>query len=147
MTLEILGFNRVELIVREDEIEGAVEQFNELLGLRLPRPHSIEGNPVLSATDFDGHIEFVAPIAGAGGFGAKLAEHGAGQIGPLVWEIADVDAARAWLTERGFRIIFEYDSSKGTAAERASHVFQLVLDPEQWFGFSVTLMQRTRPAR
>jgi len=61
----------------------------------------------------------------------------------LVWEIDDVDAARQWLKERGFRIRFEYDSSAGNADERASNVYQLCLDPAQWFGFSVTLMRRT----
>ena len=76
--MKIGQFNRVELVVREDEIEDAVKQFNELLGLNLPRPHAIQGVPVLSATDFDGFIEFVAPINGEGPFGARLAEHGPG---------------------------------------------------------------------
>jgi hypothetical protein len=142
--VEILGFNRVELIVGEDQIDDAVRQFNELLGLHLPEPHAIEGRPVLSATDFDGHIEFVAPVGDAGGFGAALAEHGPGQIGPLVWEVADIDAARAWVLDRGLRIKFEYDSSTGNAAERSTGVYQLILDPEQWFGFNVTLMHRAR---
>jgi hypothetical protein len=142
--MEILGFNRVELIVAEDQIDDAVAQFNELLGLNLPQPHAIKDNPVLSATDFDGHIEFVAPVDGAGGFGARLAKYGAGQIGPLVWEVADIDAAREWVMERGFRITFEYDSSTGNAEERGTGVYQLVLDPAQWFGFTVTLMQRGR---
>jgi ketosteroid isomerase-like protein len=138
----VLGFNRVELVVREDEIEAAVEQFNAAFGLRLPRPHAIEGHPVLSATDFDGHVELVAPVGGDGPFGRRLAEHGAGQIGPLVWEIADVDEARSWLADHGYRIFFEYDSRNGNAAERSAAVHQLVLDPAQWFGFSVTLMRR-----
>ena len=124
-----------------------MEQFNALLGTHLPDAHPIEGHPVLSATDFDGHIELVAPINGEGPFGAKLAQHGPGQIGPLVWEVADIDEARAWLTERGLRIRFEYDSSQGNADERRSRVYQLVLDPEQWFGFSVTLMHRATPER
>jgi hypothetical protein len=145
--MNIIGFNRVELIVAEDQIEAAVEQFNNLLGTNLPRPHAIEGRPVLSATDFDGHIELVAPVNGQGPFGAKLARNGPGQIGPLVWEIDDIEEARAWLDEHGLRIFFEYDSSKGNAAERKSHVHQLVLDPEQWFGFTVTLMRRTAPER
>ena len=140
------GSNRVELVVGEDQIEDAVRQFNDLLGLHLPKPHPIEGQPVLSATDFDGHIEFVAPVDGAGGFGAALAKHGPGQIGPLVWEVADIDAARAWVLERGFRIKFEYDSSKGNASERSTGVYQLILEPEEWFGFNVTLMQRGRAA-
>ena len=139
--MKILGFNRVELIVREDQIHDAIAQFNELLGLDLPQPHSIEGHPVLSATHSKGHIEFVAPIDGGGGFGAKLAAHGPGQIGPLVWEVDDIDAAREWLTERGFDISFEYDSRAGNAEEQARGVRQLVLVPEQWFGFSVTFMQ------
>jgi hypothetical protein len=145
--MRVLGFNRVELIVREDQIEDAVRQFNEMLGTHLPKPHAIQGVPVLSSTDFDGSIEFVSPLGGEGPFAPKLAEHGAGQIGPLVWEIEDVDVARAWLAERGFRITYEYDSTRGSAAEAAHAVYQLVLDPAQWFGFTVTLMQRGRRAR
>jgi hypothetical protein len=139
--VNILGFNRVELVVREDQIDKAVEQFNEVLGLRLPKPHAIEGAPVLSATDFGGSIEIVAPVGGQGSFAAKL-ERGPGQIGPLVWEVADVDEARTWLTENGYTIIYEYDSRKGNADEQAHAVHQLILDPAQWFGFNVTLMRR-----
>ena len=138
--MEILGFNRVELVVRDDQIEDAVTQFNELLGTQLPKPHAIEGHGHLSSTDFDGSIEFVAPVRREGAFANKLEP--AGQVGPLVWEVADVDAARGWLNERGYRIVYEYDSRKGNADEAAAAVRQLVLDPEQWFGFSVTLMQR-----
>lgn len=140
--MKVKGFNRVELIVREDQIQDAVKQFNELLGLKLPKPISIEGHPVWSSTDFDGGLEFVAPVNGQGPFAHRLAEHGSGQIGPLVWEIEDANAARDWLVERGYRIFFEYDSSKGNAAEAHTPVHQLVLDPEQWFGFHVTLMER-----
>ena len=140
--MKVLGFNRVELVVAEDKIEAAVEQFNEVLGTRLPKPHPIHGNPVISSTDFDGNIELVAPAGGAGPFAEKLADHGPGQIGPLVWEVADVDEAREWLTARGYRIVFEYDSTAGNEAEASLAVRQLVLDPDQWFGFLVTLMER-----
>lgn len=142
--MEIIGFNRVELIVGEDEIHDAVQQFNEILGRHLPEPHAIQGAPVLSATDFDGGVELVAPVHGEGNFGKRLAEHGPGQIGPLVFEVADIDEAREFVTSRGYRIKFEYDSTKGNADEAKAAVYQLVLDPEQWFGFNVTLMQRGR---
>jgi hypothetical protein len=141
--VKVLGFNRVELIVREDEIGRAVEQFNQILGLRLPEPHGIEGHPILSATDFDGQLELVAPVDGKGPFANRLP----GEIGPLVFEIEDVDAARAFLAQRGLAIRFEYDSRQGNEAERSMGVRQLVLDPAQWFGFHVTLMQRTRSPR
>jgi hypothetical protein len=141
-SIPITGFNRVELIVREDEIDDAVRQFNEVLGLHIVPPHRIAGAPVLSATDFDGSIEFVAPLGGKGHFGDRLARGGPGQIGPLVWEVADIDQAREWLRHNGYQIIYEYDSSQGNESERATRVYQLVLDPDQWFGFNVTLMQR-----
>jgi hypothetical protein len=141
-SIPIRGFNRVELIVREDQIENAVRQFNEVLGLHLVLPHRIAGVPVLSATDFDGSIEFVAPLDGEGPFADRLARGGPGQIGPLVWEVADIEQTREWLGRNGYRIFYEYDSSQGSEFERATKVHQLVLDPKQWFGFSVTLMQR-----
>ena len=100
--MRIKGFNRVELIVREDEIEQAVQQFNDVFGLNLPKAHAIQGVPVLSATDFDGHLEVVAPLDGKGPFAAKL-ERGPGQVGPLVWEIEDIEEARTWLGEHGYR--------------------------------------------
>jgi hypothetical protein len=139
--VNIKGFNRVEIIVREDEIEQAVQQFNEVFGLNLPKPHAIQSAPVLSATDFDGFLEVVAPVNGQGSFAAKL-ERGPGQIGPLVWEVEDIEEARTWLGEHDYRISFEYDSRQGNTDEQRSAVHQLVLDPGQWFGFNVTLMQR-----
>jgi uncharacterized OB-fold protein len=141
--MKVLGFNRVELIVGEDEIDAAVRQFNELLGLNLPHPHRIDGQPVLSATDFDGHLELVAPVGGQGHFGARMALHGPGQIGPLVWEVDDIERARERLRSGGYAIRYEYDSSAGTAEEQATGVYQLVLDPGEWFGFHVTLMRRS----
>jgi len=140
--IPIKGFNRVELIVREDQIDDAVQQFNEVLGLHIVPPHLIAGAPVLSATDFDGSIELVAPVGGEGHFGDRLKCGGPGQIGPLVWEVADIDQAREWLAKNGYRVIYEYDSSQGNESEQATRVYQLVLDPDQWFGFNVTLMRR-----
>jgi hypothetical protein len=139
--MRIKGFSRVEIIVREDEIEQAVKQFNDAFGLNLPKPHAIAEAPVLSATDFDGSLEIVAPVGGQGSFAAKL-ERGPGQIGPLVWEVEDVDECRTWLADKGYRITYEYDSRQGNDSERQAGVYQLVLDPGQWFGFNVTLMKR-----
>jgi hypothetical protein len=139
--MRIKGFNRVEIIVREDEIEQAVTQFNEVFGLKLPAPHPIRQGPVLSATDFDGFLEVVAPVGGQGSFAAKL-ERGSGQIGPLVWEVEDIEECRGWLAEHSYRISYEYDSRQGNDSEQRAAVHQLVLDPGQWFGFSVTLMKR-----
>lgn len=136
--MKVTGFNRVELVVPEDEIERAVAQFNEVLGLKLPRPIPIQGHPVLSATDLEGSIELVAAVDGEGPFAGR--ERGA--IGPLVFEIEDFAEAKAWLLANDYRIFFEYDSTQGNEQEARLAIRQLVLDPEQWFGFHVTLMER-----
>ncbi|MGB0621937.1 MAG: hypothetical protein ACPGVZ_20925 [Myxococcota bacterium] len=136
--MKVLGFNRVEMIVPEAQIHEAVKQFNDVLGTKLPSPISIEGHPVLSSTDFDGSIELVTSVDGEGPFAGR----GLGQVGPLVWEIEDFDDAKRWLNENGYRISFEYDSSAGNEKEASTSVRQLVLDPGQWYGFHVTLMER-----
>jgi len=141
--VEIKGFNRVELIVRPDQIEAARAQFNELLGLKLPPPHRVSRGRALSSTDFDGFIELVAPVDPEMAMSITLAEHGPGQVGPLVWEVEDLDAARDWLRERNLRVAYEYDSRDGNAEEKAAAVRQLILDKDQWFGFTVTLMERS----
>lgn len=138
--MKVLGFNRVEMIVPEDRIHEAVEQFNAVLGTKLPSPISIAGHPVLSSTDFDGSIELVTSVDGQGPFAGREG----GRVGPLVWEIENFEDARRWLGENGYRIAFEYDSSAGDEKEASTNVRQLVLDPEQWFGFHVTLMERGR---
>jgi hypothetical protein len=40
------------------------------------------------------------------------------------------------------RIAYEYDSRTGNDGERAAGARQLILDKNQWFGFTVTLMER-----
>ena len=140
--MKIKGFNRVELIVRPDQIEAARAQFNDLLDLELPPPHQVSRGRALSSTDFDGFIELVAPVDPAMAMSITLAEHGPGQVGPLVWEVEDLDAARDWLQARNLRVAYEYDSRDGNEQERAAGVRQLILDKDQWFGFTVTLMQR-----
>jgi Glyoxalase/Bleomycin resistance protein/Dioxygenase superfamily len=141
--VKIKGFSRVELIVGPDQIEAARAQFNELLGLELPPPHQVSRGRALSSTDFDGFIELVAPVDPEMAMSVTLAEHGPGQVGPLVWEVEDVDAARDWLQARNLRVAYEYDSRAGNAQEQAAGVRQLILDKDQWFGFTVTLMERS----
>lgn len=145
--MDVVGLNRVELVIDQDRITDAVRQFNEAFGLRLPDPIPISGHGALSATDFERGLEFIAPHPDdrSSSVGRRLAEFGEGQLGPLVFEIRDVEQARDWLESRGFRIRYEYDSRQGNADEAEMAVHQLHLDPAQWFGFNVTLMRRSAP--
>lgn len=61
--MEVTGFNRVEPIVSQADIDAAVKQVNHVLGTQLGAPHPIAGRPVLSSTDFDDGIELAHPWA------------------------------------------------------------------------------------
>ena len=135
--MKILGFNRVELLLPPDEIDAAVAKFNDTFGFRLEPPHRVAGQPVLSTTDFAAGIELIAPAGAASPLAARLAEKGRGGIGPLVWEVEDLDAAREHLVRRGCRIYFEFEGEG---------VRQICLDPDEFFGYVITFMQRVREA-
>ena len=107
--MKILGFNRVELLLPADEIDAAVAKFNDTFGFRLDPPHRVEGQPVLSTVDFDAGIELIAPGGPGSPLAPRLAEKGRGGIGPLVWEVDDIDAAREHLLRKGCRIYFEFE--------------------------------------
>jgi hypothetical protein len=59
--MNILGFNRVELMMSPEDIHAAVEQFNDLLGTSFHPPDLLNDGNVLSTTDWDNHIELYGP--------------------------------------------------------------------------------------
>jgi len=63
-----------------------------------------------------------------------LERKGRGGIGPLVWEVDNIDEARDYVLGKGYRIFYEYEEPG---------VRQIILDPEQFFGYFITFMQRT----
>ena len=135
--MKILRFNRVELLLPADEIGAAVAKFNDTFGFRLEPPHRVAGQPVLSTADFAAGIELIAPAGAASPLAARLAEKGRGGIGPLVWEVDDLDVAREHLVRKGCRIYFEFEGEG---------VRQICLDPDEFYGYVITFMQRVRPA-
>jgi methylmalonyl-CoA/ethylmalonyl-CoA epimerase len=133
--VKILGLNRVELLLPADEIDAAVAKFNDTFGFRLAPPHRVAGQPVLSTVDFAAGIELIAPGGEASPLASRLAEKGRGGIGPLVWEVDDLDAAREHLLRKGCRIYFEFEGEG---------VRQICLDPDEFFGYVITFMQRVQ---
>jgi catechol 2,3-dioxygenase-like lactoylglutathione lyase family enzyme len=131
--MQIRRFNRVELLVAEDDIEAAVEKFNDLLGFHLSPPDPVPGQKVRSSTDYEAGIEFFAPSGPDSPLVERLAQKGRGAIGPLVWEVDDIDEAKEWALSKGINIVFEFESETG--------IRQLHFDPEQFFGYGVTLTQ------
>ena len=132
--MEILGFNRVELMMSAEDIHAAVDRFNDLLGTSFESPDLVSDGNVLTTTDWDNHIELYGPAHSDSPQAAMLAKKGKGGIGPLVWEVDNIDEARDYVLAKGYRIKFEYHEAG---------VSQIILDPDQFFGYLITFMQRS----
>jgi catechol 2,3-dioxygenase-like lactoylglutathione lyase family enzyme len=132
--VKILGFNRVELMMSPEDIHGAVERFNDLLGTSFEPPRLVNDGNVLTTMDWNNKIELYGPAHADSPQMAMLAKKGRGGIGPLVWEVDNIDDAREYVVEKGYRIVYEYEEPG---------VRQIILDPEQFFGYLITFMQRT----
>lgn len=132
--MKILGFNRVELMLSPDDIQAAVEQFNDLLGTAFEPPRLVNDGNVFTTTDWNHKLELYGPAHAESPQMAMLERKGRGGIGPLVWEVDNIDEARDHVLGKGYRIVYEYEEPG---------VHQIILDPEQCFGYLITFMQRT----
>lgn len=131
--MRILGFNRVELMMSADDIHAAVERFNDLLGTSFQPPDLVHDGNILTTTDWDNHIELYGPAHPESPQSAMLERKGKGGIGPLVWEVDDIKGAREYVLAKGYRILHEFEGIG---------VSQIILDPDQFFGYLITFMQR-----
>ncbi len=132
--MEILGFNRVELMMSPEDMHDAVVRFNDLLGTSFEPPQLVSDGNILTTTDWDNKIELFGPAHPGSPQYAVLEEMGRGGIGPLVWEVDDIDEAREHVLGKGYRIRYEYQEAG---------VKQIVLDPKQFFGYLITFMERS----
>lgn len=122
-------FEKLELLVGQDEIDAAVVCFNDLLGAHFRPPTHLPDQDVLTTTDFDARLELLAPASPNSPVQRSLERKGRGAIGPIVWRVADIDAAKAHVAALGYRVAFEY---------RADGRHQVHLDPEQLYGYGIT---------
>jgi hypothetical protein len=126
--------NRVELLLPGEEIPDAVRVFNEVLGGHLSKPVDLPEVGIRTSVDYDLRIELYGPIDDSSPMShlfEKKPRRGA--IGPLVWEVGDLDATRAEVESQGFRVVYEF----GEPGMRQIH-----LAPDQLFGFGVTFTER-----
>jgi hypothetical protein len=127
--MRINRFNRVELLVEAHELDDAVARFNELPGFNLEL-HEVEGADVRSAVDWGQSVEIFAASGPDSILNERRAIKGRGAVGPLVWEVDDIEEAKAWAAEKGIKVIYEYKR-------------QICLDPEHFYGYTVTLTEPT----
>jgi hypothetical protein len=137
--MRIRSFHKVEFLLPGEDIPEAVGVFNDVLGGHLPDPFEVEGQGVLSTTDYALGLEIYGPINAASPRAAVFdSKPRRGAIGPIVWEVDDLDAAKASEIQKGFRVVFEF----GEAGERQVH-----FDPAQLAGYGLTLTERPSKGR
>jgi hypothetical protein len=133
--MRILGFNRVELLMSTEDLNDAVEKFNDLLGTSFSPPRVTANGDVLTTTDWDNKVELYGPAHPQSPLMARITEKGKGAIGPLVWEVDDIDGTHDFVVSKGYRIHFEYEEPG---------IKQIILDPSQFYGYLITFIQRVR---
>jgi hypothetical protein len=130
--MKILGLNRVELLLPDQDMDGAVETFNQGLGFDLTAPMTLpEG--IRSSFDFSAGLELVSPSSEASPIFPVLRVKGKGALLTIVWEVDSIESAKAWATEKGLPIQFEFEGHG---------IKQICFDQSAFYGYVVTLMER-----
>jgi len=98
--MQVLGIDRV--LVATADMDDSVEQFEEVLGLSFGPPIDPEDMDVANRTSSIG-IEFVSGKEGSAV--AEFVDRRGPGLYALALEVADIEAAREHLTERGIEPI------------------------------------------
>jgi catechol 2,3-dioxygenase-like lactoylglutathione lyase family enzyme len=134
--MEVREIDRV--LVATNDIDDAVDRFEELLGLSF-------GNPIDSATpDGEGQVrvsisdhglEFVTPKGRGGGLSNYLETYGAG-LYAISLRVRDAEAAKAELAEKGVKPLGVHESDAIT---------EIVYSPADFGGLMVILSEYSVP--
>jgi catechol 2,3-dioxygenase-like lactoylglutathione lyase family enzyme len=139
--LQVLGLQRAELLVRDpDAAEATYKQlFN---GLDFESDVETPNRPLDCRIDWDMGLELVHPTSEADKIGQLLKTKGE-HVFTVVWDVNDMDAAKAHLAAHGFEVQWEHDF--GPHGPLAVHK-QLVIRPERTHGLLVIFQERRMKA-
>lgn len=127
-------FNRVELLVAGEHVAPAAAAYSELLGVEFPPVEHLTEPDVNTTTAWEAGIEFVGPVSEKSALYAPYRQQGPGGVGPIVWEVDDIDTVREVAREMGIRIAFEYHPAEGG--------LQITLNAEDCMGYMVTFTNK-----
>jgi hypothetical protein len=142
--MKVLGINRAEMLVAD--LPAVLATFTRLFnGAHFTDDIGVHNRPLDCRHDWEHGLELVHPKDPADPVGRKLEALGEGAVLTVVYEVEDIDAARAHLIANSFRIQYEGDYSAHADVEVYK---QLCVRPEDTHGFFVTFMQRRwKPGR
>ena len=133
--MRVKRLNRVELLLTPDRIEGAVKTFSDLLGIRIDPPRLLVEHHVLTTTSWEAGIELIAPGDSESVLHGLLEQRGTvGAVGPIVWEVENIDEVRDRTRRQSVGIAYELATEGGGR--------QICLSAEDCFGYTPTFIER-----
>jgi catechol 2,3-dioxygenase-like lactoylglutathione lyase family enzyme len=133
--MRVKRLNRIELLLPAAKIEHAVATFANLLGVHIGRPELLADHHVLTTTCWEAGIELIAPGDAQSPLHGLLKQKGeGGAVGPIVWEVDNIDDIRAHAQRQGIGIMYELVNSNGGR--------QICLSSEDCFGYTATFMEK-----
>ena len=133
--MKINRLNRVELLLPAERIDSAIAAFSALLGIAMEPARLLADVQVKSSVCWEAGIEIFGPGGPDSVLHALLEVRGReGAIGPVVWEVENIDDARAHLQGQGFGIQYEFVHENGSR--------QLSLDAADCFGYTLTFLEQ-----
>ena len=132
--MRIIGFNRIELLLPAAEIGRAAEAFADLLGVRIDPPERLAQHHVLTATAWEAGLELIAPGDATSGLHRLLEGKGPGVIGPIVWQVEDLDPIRSHAESLGCQIAHELATPNGGR--------QISLARDDCYGYALSFIER-----
>jgi predicted enzyme related to lactoylglutathione lyase len=128
--------NRVELLLRAEDIEPARAFFSKLLGVAIDPPEYLPDHHVLTTTCWPAGLEFFGPGDKDSVLHGVLKQRGrCGAIGPIVWEVEDLDDMKEHAIALGHQLIYE---------ATLGDLRQICLGADTLFGYNATFIQYLR---
>jgi hypothetical protein len=133
--MKVKRLNRVELLMKPEDIEPARKVFSDLLNVPIPPAHLLPEHHVLTTTCWEAGIELMGPGDAESVLHQSLQRKGSrGGIGPVVWEVDNVDDMRKHAENLGLRVLYLLQNENGGR--------QLSLASEDCYGYTFTFIEK-----
>jgi hypothetical protein len=128
--------NRVELLLPAEDLEAARTFFSDLLDVHIDPPAYQCDNHVLSTICWEAGLELFGPGDKESPLNKLLEQKGRrGAIGPIVWEVTNVDHMKEAALAQGHQIVYEFARDNRR---------QIYLGANTLFGYTAAFTQLKR---
>ncbi len=132
--MHVNRLNRVEMIVPKQQFQTVIDTYSNLLGVSFQTPEFLEPFDLLTTVSWSAGLEITCPNSQKSPLFHALNTRGSyGVLGPIVWEVDDIEKMKAHVKKLGITIAFEgeFDGNR-----------QFTLLPSECFGYSLTFTDK-----